>query len=250
MAKKKKVVEESFFNEKAETPKSKSNFKKIFIFFAGIIIVFTVIAGILYLGLLNNKTSTSTPEGLIAAVGKHINIPEDEIPTIATVSDVKKLADQPFFSSAKNGDKVLVYKKNKKAILYRPETDKIINLSIINPPSSAGKTTTNEQNLSVNPSPTPQILNIEILNGTNKSGLAKNAQKRIEDAGIKIEAELGNAVEDQQSTLIVDISGNHSSQVAGLVKIIGGKSGKLPKSEAKPEGKDILIILGDDYESQ
>src|SRR3989338_542483 len=43
-------------------------------------------------------------------------LPEDEIPTIATVSDPKMLQDQEFFLEAKKGDVVLIYTNAKKAI--------------------------------------------------------------------------------------------------------------------------------------
>jgi len=55
-----------------------------------------------------------------------MDLPQDETPTVATVLDVEKLKDQPFFKNAQNGDKILVYTKAMKAILYRPETNKII----------------------------------------------------------------------------------------------------------------------------
>ncbi len=68
-------------------------------------------------------------EELTAAVGKLIVLPEDEQPTIATVNDLKKLQDQPFFANAQLGDKVLIYTKARKAILYRPFENKIIELA-------------------------------------------------------------------------------------------------------------------------
>jgi len=65
------------------------------------------------------------------AVGKLMELPAEK-PTVATVSDVAKLPPyQPFFKDAKNGDKALFYNDAKKAILYRPETNKIINIAPI-----------------------------------------------------------------------------------------------------------------------
>ena len=62
-------------------------------------------------------------------IGKFMELPEGETPTLATVSDREKLKGQQFFSNAKNGDKVLVYPKAKKAILYRPSSGKIIEVA-------------------------------------------------------------------------------------------------------------------------
>lgn len=65
---------------------------------------------------------------LISRVGRHIVLPEDETPTIATVTDPALLKDQPFFVHSKAGFKVLIYPKAKKAILYDPTADKIIDV--------------------------------------------------------------------------------------------------------------------------
>lgn len=69
---------------------------------------------------------------LIEKVGKLILLPSKEQPTIATVSDKSKLATQPFFTNSLDGDKVLVYTNAKKAILYRPSTNKIIEVAPVN----------------------------------------------------------------------------------------------------------------------
>ena len=65
--------------------------------------------------------------GLVESVGRHIpNVPNNEIPTVATVSDLAKLSDQAFFQGAAKGDKVLIYTANKRAYLYRPSTDTVV----------------------------------------------------------------------------------------------------------------------------
>ena len=69
---------------------------------------------------------------LISAVGKLTPLPTNETPTIATVTDITKLKDQPFFANAKNGDKVLIYTQAKEAYLYRPSTNKLINIAPVN----------------------------------------------------------------------------------------------------------------------
>src|SRR3989344_1412513 len=73
---------------------------------------------------------------LVAAVGKLIRPPEDETPTIATVSDPEKLREQAFFKNASEGDKVIIYTQSKKAILYSPTLKQIIGVANVNLSSS------------------------------------------------------------------------------------------------------------------
>jgi len=71
-------------------------------------------------------------KNLINQVSKLVVLPQDETPTIATVSDPEKLKDQPFFANAKKGFKVLIYTNAKKAILYDPLENKIVEIAPIN----------------------------------------------------------------------------------------------------------------------
>ena len=84
--------------------------------------------------LLKNPSQQTKIEtdALVVRVGFLIELPKDEQPTLATVSDKSKLKGQLFFALAKNGDKVLIYTKAKKAILYRPSINKIINVAPVN----------------------------------------------------------------------------------------------------------------------
>ena len=69
---------------------------------------------------------------LIDDIGKLVELPKDETPTIATVTDAEKLKTQPFFQEAQDGDKVVIYSQSKRAILYRPSTKKVIEVSRVN----------------------------------------------------------------------------------------------------------------------
>lgn len=59
-------------------------------------------------------------EDIINRVGKLIVLPEGEEPTVATVTDPEKLQEQAFFARAKVGDKVLIYTQARKAFLFDP----------------------------------------------------------------------------------------------------------------------------------
>jgi hypothetical protein len=86
----------------------------------------------LYNKIGNQSLSTKNAQDIVGMVGKLMLLPPDEMPTIATVSNPEKLKDQPFFSRAQYGDKVLIYTKSAKAILWRPETGQIIEVFPIN----------------------------------------------------------------------------------------------------------------------
>src|SRR5258706_6006356 len=102
--------------------------------------------------LLKNPTTVGQKKAqqLVDAVGKLMILPTDETPTVATVTDASKLKDQPFFRNAKNGFKVLIYPKARKAILYDPVEKKIVDVAPvnINQPSTAPQPTSE-----ISPSP-------------------------------------------------------------------------------------------------
>lgn len=62
-------------------------------------------------------------------IGRFMELPAGEQPTLATVTDQDKLKGQNFFAHAQNGDKLLVYPIARKAILYRPSIGKVIEVS-------------------------------------------------------------------------------------------------------------------------
>lgn len=85
-----------------------------------------------------NLEAQKEAEALVTALGKLMELPIGETPTIATISDKEKLKDQPFFRMAENGDKLFAYNTARLAILYRPSTNKIINVApiVINQPAT------------------------------------------------------------------------------------------------------------------
>jgi hypothetical protein len=80
------------------------------------------------------KIKEAEAQKAVTAVGKLIVLPADEIPDVATVTGPEKLRDSPFFANAEKGDMVLLYKNSRKAILYRPSINKIIEVSPVSLP--------------------------------------------------------------------------------------------------------------------
>lgn len=72
-------------------------------------------------------TAQKQTQALIHSVGRLIQLPTNETPTVADVTDASAAKKQSaFFANAQNGDKVLMYAKAGEAILYRPSTDHIV----------------------------------------------------------------------------------------------------------------------------
>lgn len=103
-----------------------------------------------------NQIALAETRALVDKVGKLIELPVNEEPRIATVSDKTKLIGQSFFAKAENGDKVLIYTINKKAILYRPSTNKIIEVTNVNIQSETPQITPSENIIST-PSVSPTV---------------------------------------------------------------------------------------------
>lgn len=80
-------------------------------------------------------------ESIVGRVGQLIVLPADEEPTVASIVDVEKLAvEQPFYAGAKNGDQVLIYVKNRKAIIYDPDRNILVNVGPVSVNADTGTT--------------------------------------------------------------------------------------------------------------
>jgi len=86
-----------------------------------------------YTELMKDPQATQAAEvkRYIEEVGKLYALPTDEQPSVASVKDKTQLKDQAFFAKAENGDVTLIYSKAKLAILYRPSTKQLVNVSSV-----------------------------------------------------------------------------------------------------------------------
>ncbi|MDB5176261.1 MAG: hypothetical protein JWM81_1119 [Candidatus Saccharibacteria bacterium] len=80
---------------------------------------------------LQGGSQNARVSGLLKDVSRVIILPTNETPTVATVTNAAKLANQSFFKKAQDGDKVIVYSGQKEAILYRPSTKQIVTVSTV-----------------------------------------------------------------------------------------------------------------------
>ncbi len=76
-----------------------------------------------------NAQNEKKVKEVVAKVEKLIDLPKDELPSLAIVEDLDMLKDQPFFADARKGDVVLLYGIAQKVFLYNPSDNLIINAS-------------------------------------------------------------------------------------------------------------------------
>lgn len=117
-------------------PKKSSLLTMKFLIVGLSLLLITTTGGSVYFYKKLSSTQKQDPQqeliDTIADVSKLMVLPTNETPTLATVSDPEKLKDQAFFAQAEVGDKVLIYTQARKAILYSPSKNMIIEVSPLN----------------------------------------------------------------------------------------------------------------------
>lgn len=238
--------------------------KMLLILITGGLVMLAAGGGVMYFYVQHQKASVlgssdkdKESNALIAEVGKLIELPKGEQPTIATVSDINKLKGQAFFAQAKNGDKVLIYTKAQKAILYDPIDKKIVEVGPINlnqttPPPTAsasakptGKVTPTPTG-KVTPTPSTKPLSVALYNGTTIAGYAGTMGTQLQTSmpNVTVTAKQNASKATYTKTTVVDLTGKQKTAAAQVAKALGGSVGTLPAGETKPTGVDLLVVLG------
>ena len=182
------------------------------------------------------KVSQEEAKILTDEVGKLMVLPDGEQPSVATVEDIEKLKELPFFSKAANGDKTLVYVNSRKAILYRPAEKKIIEVATLNLASKID--------------PEKFTANVVLRNATGADGLAQKVSIILGTTLPKVEVvATDEAKTTRKTTMIVDLVGTSNDDAQRLANAFGGFVGNLPEGEDKPENGDFLVILGEDIKA-
>lgn len=185
---------------------------------------------------VKTQTASQSPKEdevkkIVAEVAKLARLPQNETPSIATITDVSKLKDQPFFKDAKNGDILLVFNNSGKAVLYDPKDKKIVDVTT----------------LSTSPSFNQQF-KIVIRNGTATQNLAVKIEEELKKAlGVVNVVSKENAQKNNyEKTQVSLINQAASEYAANVAKAINAQVVDFPEGEPKPKDADILIIIGKD----
>jgi hypothetical protein len=171
-------------------------------------------------------------------IRKYMELPSDEEPTIATITDQEKLKDQEFFKNAQNGDKVLIYAKAAKAILFRPSTSRVIEFAPLIVDPSQGGVEADQQTSQAEP------VKVAILNGTTVSGLTNEYEDVLAKFSNLVIVNKANAAKtDYTENLVVALNEDAAAATAISEKIDGKVVNTLPEGETKPEA-DVVVIVG------
>jgi LytR cell envelope-related transcriptional attenuator len=240
------VVNEANFNEPVKLkPRYTSREKILYVILGVLAVVGLIFAGWSYKEYRENQmvskelalvrrdkpaSAGSDVSQLIAQVGSLMVLPQNEQPTVATVTDLDKLQGQPFFANAQVGDKVLIYSQAGKAILYRPGENKIIELAPLNTPepSSAGQ----------------NLLTLEIRNGSGKTGAAKNLKIQLEQDPEFSVVGTGNAKTIYPRTIIYVAGGQLPSFAARLQQIASATVVSVLPAGEPTSSEEALVIIG------
>ncbi len=191
--------------------------------------------------LLGNPTEAAKEEtkAVTAQLSRLMELPADEDPTIATILDKDKLKDQPFFAKAENGDKVIIYAKSLKAILFRPSANKVIDFAPINIGTPSAQTA--------------QPIRVVLYNGTDIVGLTKAFEKDLKSRATNVEVVRRSDAKktDYEKTLVVDVTGTKGELAKQMADLIKGDVAILPDGEEAPgQQADLLVIIGKDASGQ
>jgi len=213
--------------------------------------LFTILLLILVIGAISaaayfynryinlEKSALGETESIMETLSGFMELP-NENPTIATVTDKSKLENQAFFKNALNGDKLLIFTDASKAILYRPETKKIIEVSNL---AVTGDTT-----LVPNVNSVKEEITLALYNGTGENGLVGQMEKEIfnKTDSFKVVAKKDAKKSNYENTLVIDISGENKEVASALAQSLLGEISSLPSGESKPNA-DILVIFGKNH---
>lgn len=183
------------------------------------------------------KAAQEEARKLVAEVGKLMVLPNNELPTVATVTDINKLKDQVFFQQAKNGNKVLIFTNAKLAILYDPQIHKIVNVGPVNIGTQPNQ---------------PTQAKIDLRNGTDINGLTTKVDAQLQKAfpGLAIVKKEQGTNSTYDRTIVVALNPIAKDAALTLAKFFNASVVDLPSQEEKPDSIDILIILGKDRSDQ
>ena len=175
---------------------------------------------------VTSKTPEEKNEELIAKINNVIELPKDEDPVVAVVSDEEKFkAEYPVFTSAKKDDSLLLYEKAGQAILYRESENRVIGTATF----------------AVKKGSSVHIIgSVETQNAT-ESTLTEVLANEISVSG------KSTPKSSYSSTTVVDLTGQKNDLAQKIANALGATiATALPSGEEVSEGTEIAVIVAQD----
>lgn len=116
-------------NPPANRPTSaKKSKKKLILIILAVLAVAALAAVIVFqqIKLSSNLTDEQAAKNTQEKVAKIMLLPEEDA-LVSDITDIAQISEQPFFSKAENGDKVLIFVQSAKIVVYRESTNQIVN---------------------------------------------------------------------------------------------------------------------------
>ncbi|MFA9262800.1 MAG: hypothetical protein ACEQSB_05660 [Undibacterium sp.] len=222
----------------------------IIIVLSSLLLVALSVAGYFYYQYRHSPKVQSAEEikNLKEEIGAMFELPTDEEPTLATVTDREKLAEQPFFQKAENGDKVLIYSNSGRAVLYRPSQKKIIDVTAVNVAKPAAETSAPAPTLETEApaNAVPTIIRVALYNGSATVGATNAAEAKLKTAlpNAAVVTKDKAAKTDYEKTIVIDVTGTNGPTALSIANALGAEVGTLPEGEKAPSDADVLVIVG------
>lgn len=189
----------------------------------------------------NQSISPEEVSKLTDEISKFMRLPTNETPTILTVNNVDELKkQQQFFEHALNGDKVLIYQQNRRAILYRPSQKKVIEVTPIAFNSTNQQTQSGQEE--INP-PQPQVASAQSNNQQTNEQLEVtviNGTQDIQQTSLLIEK-----IRASNNNLNIKQGGNTNSQLTQTTIVLKESANRQERALAQ----DLSLALNAKVES-
>lgn len=183
---------------------------------------------------------------VVDSIKKHLVLPVDEQPLVATVSNAEnlKLANS-FYENASDGDYLVLYESIRLGILYDNEKDILLKVA----PLSLGDENQEEEK----EDPVNEIvekISLDIRNTTEIKGLATKVKDSLSDNETYLVAEVGNSGGKGQTKNIVVVLNESLLEEQYLLlaeELDADILFTLPEEESKSTS-DIVVLLGQSME--
>lgn len=172
------------------------------------------------------KVSSAKPadqinKELVVKVNKVYQLPQDETPIVALVSDESRFkTEYPVFTAAKKDDYLLLFEKAGQAILYRPSDNKVVGTA----------------NFAVKKTARVFI----VANAATQAAIEQDITTKLK----LIVAGKATPISPSAQTVVVDTSGNQAESAALIAQQFGGTVvTTLPLGEKPQPDADIMLFI-------